>query len=66
MDGGLKPANVGRNFRFERLVDGLAEIMAKQDIFGRNGDIGLKLEAPVPVVGLRVRKHGIGPGDGCA
>ena len=59
--GALHPAQVIGDLGFQRRVDRLAEIMAKQNVFGWNRAIGFQLEHPVsvrlPVVEQRARRR---------
>ena len=43
----LNPAQIIRDLAFQRSVDRLAEIVAKQDILRRDGAIGFQFEHPV-------------------
>ena len=47
--GALNPAQIICDLGFQHGVDGLAEIVAKQHIFGGNGGIGFQLEHPVSI-----------------
>ena len=47
--GALNPAQVIGDLAFQHGVDGLAEIVAKQHIFRRDGAIGFQFEHPVSV-----------------
>ncbi len=59
--GALNPAQIIRDLGFQHGVDRLAEVMAKQHIFCRDGAIGFQLEHPVsvrlPVIKQRVRRR---------
>ncbi len=60
--GRLNAPEIARDLLFELGVDGLAAIVAHQDIFGRDGRIGLELENEMAVVALqraeRARRRG--------
>src|SRR5262249_25467136 len=45
----LNAAQIDRNLRLERYVDRLAEIVAQENVFCRDGGIGFQLEYPVPI-----------------
>ena len=55
----LRAAQIVRDLGFERAVDGLGEIVAQQDIFGRNRAVGFQLEHEVSV-GLPVAEQRLG------
>ena len=45
----LAAAQIGRDLGFQFRVDGLAEVMPHQDIFGGDGGVGLEFEHPMPI-----------------
>ena len=49
----LDAAQIDGDFWLQRGIDRLAEIMAQQHIFGRNGGVGFQLEQPMAVGALR-------------
>jgi hypothetical protein len=55
----LNAAQIDGNLSFQRGVNRFGKVMAQQDVFGRNGGVGLKLEYPM-AVGLLTREYGVG------
>ena len=55
--GALDAAQIDGDLGFQLGVNGLAEIMAQQDIFGGNGGVGFKLEYPMAVGTLPVEQR---------
>ena len=45
----LNAAEVDRDLGFQRRIDRLAEIVPQQNVFGRDGRVGLKLEHEMTV-----------------
>ena len=52
----LDAAQIGGDLGFQRGVDPLAEIVAQQHVFGRDGGVGLELEYPVAVPLLSIEE----------
>jgi len=46
----LYAAQIGRDPGFKLGFDRLTKVVPKQDIFGRDGRVGFKLENPMPVL----------------
>ncbi len=47
--GALPSHDVVCDLRFQRRIDGLAEMMAQQHIFGGDGVVGFELEYPMAI-----------------
>ena len=60
----LDAAQIDRDLAFEFGIDGLAEIMAQQDIFGRDRRVGLEFEHPMAVRLLHLQQRIGCPLDG--
>ena len=60
----LHPAQISGDLRLQPRVHGFAEIVAQQDVFRRNGTIGLEFEHPVAIGLLMVEQRARRGGDG--
>src|SRR5262249_34121285 len=60
----LDAPEIDRDLRLESGVDGLAEIVPQQDIFGGNGRVRLELEDPMTVLSLNGEEGARRPLDG--
>ena len=60
----LNAAQIDGDFLLQRGVDRLAEIMAQQHIFGRDGGVRFQLEQKMPVGALRRQQRLGGRLDG--
>ena len=57
--GALGAAQIIGDLAFQHRIDGLSQIMAQQDVFGRDGGIRFQLEHPV-AVGLAIAEQRLG------
>src|SRR5205085_12007458 len=52
----LRPPQIDRDLAFQPGVDRLAEKMTQQDVFARDGGVGLELEAPLAIRALAIEQ----------